>query len=75
MDEIEREQPDMRGPAIVVRGSVLVGFKFYGPFATIDAAVKWYGQTVLGELTVGVVITLLEKPDAAAIETTKGERD
>ena len=40
----EKQEPyraDLRGPAIVVRGSVLTGFTFYGPFPTIEEAIKW----------------------------------
>jgi len=58
------EPPDLRGPAAVVRGSVLGGFKFYGPFPTIDAACDWCQiKTLAGVLGVNNdTIVLLEEP-------------
>ena len=55
---------DLRGPAVVVRGSVLSGFKFYGPFDTIDAACEWCEKKTLAGV-VGInndTIVLLEEP-------------
>lgn len=60
--EFTQEAPDIRGPAIVVTGSVISGLKFYGPFETIDDAVKWYGDSLLGKLKANVTIALLESP-------------
>jgi hypothetical protein len=58
------ETPDLRGPAVVVRGSVLGGFKFYGPFTTIDDACEWCRtKTLAGVLGVNHdTIVLLEEP-------------
>lgn len=58
----EREPDDTRGPAIAVTGGIHGGFKFYGPFETIDAAIEWYKQTPGGILGANVTIALLEKP-------------
>lgn len=58
------DTPDLRGPAVVVRGSVLGGFKFYGPFPTIEAACEWCkNKTLAGVLGVNYdTIVLLEEP-------------
>lgn len=58
------ETPDLRGPAVVVRGSVLGGFEFYGPFPTIDDACEWCRtKTLAGVLGLNHdTIVLLEKP-------------
>jgi hypothetical protein len=58
------ETHDLRGPAVVVRGSVLGGFKFYGPFPTIDDACEWCRtKTLAGVLGVNHdTIVLLEEP-------------
>lgn len=54
---------DTRGPAIVIRGSVVTGFQFYGPFNTIDDAAFWCRTTVSGQLGVNNdVIELLKEP-------------
>jgi len=54
---------DNRGPAIVIRGSVISGFKFYGPFNTIDDAVSWCKTTVSGQLGVNNdIVELLKEP-------------
>ena len=58
------DTPDLRGPAVVVRGSVLGGFEFHGPFPTIDAACNWcQTKTLAGALGVNHdTIVLLEEP-------------
>jgi hypothetical protein len=58
------DTPDLRGPAAVVLGSVLGGFKFYGPFPTIEAACEWcQTKTVAGVLGVNRdTVVLLEEP-------------
>jgi hypothetical protein len=58
------DQPDLRGPTVVVRGSVLGGFKFYGPFPTIDAGCEWCRtKTLAGVMGVNHdTIVLLEQP-------------
>lgn len=57
------EAPDNRGPAIIAHGALNGGFKFIGPFETIDAAIKWYGTSFYGYIKAPVTIALLEKPD------------
>ena len=59
----ERE-PDLRGPAVIVDGSVIGGFTFTGPFATIDEAAEWRRtKTVAGAIGIpAAAIVLLEKP-------------
>lgn len=42
--------PDLRGPAIVVRGCVLDGFEFIGPFDTADAAGTWCESLPFSEI-------------------------
>lgn len=59
IDEEPLSLPDNRGPAIVITGSLVVGLKFYGPFATIDAAVAWCEKTLLWERG---TIALLDGP-------------
>ena len=58
----QNEPPDNRGPAIVVTGSVSVGFEFTGPFESIDAALKWYEQSLFGVVKLPVTISLLSPP-------------
>lgn len=58
----ELEENDARGPAIVIRGSVMTGFKFIGPFPTIADALAWHESTLHGLLDVSCVIDLLESP-------------
>jgi len=57
------DEPDLRGPAAVVEGSVLGGFEFYGPFATIDDAARWHATTLPGILGCHATIVLLRKPE------------
>lgn len=56
---------DLRGPAIVVRGSVIRGFRFHGPFRTVEDAYEWCNtktlDAVLGRPE-GTVV-LLENPN------------
>jgi hypothetical protein len=61
----ELHEPDLRGPAIIVTGSVISGFKFHGPFETIDDAARWYEtKTISGLLGIGCcTIVLIEKPE------------
>lgn len=58
----ENEAPDTRGPAVVVNGSLLSGFKLTGPFETIEEASTWYKETTRGKLGVPCLIMLLEEP-------------
>lgn len=49
------DPPDNRGPAIVIHGDLMGGFKAaYGPFETIDAACKWAAprSMALGWITI-----------------------
>lgn len=59
----ERE-PDLRGPAVIVDGSVIGGFTFTGPFATIDEASKWHRtKRLAGAIGLpATAIVLLEEP-------------
>jgi hypothetical protein len=60
----ERE-PDNRGPAAIVTGSVIGGFTFIGPFDTIDKASEWHATRSLPGL-LGLpadAIILLEPPE------------
>lgn len=59
----DEERPDLRGPAIIVVGSVLGGFKFYGPFETVDAALKRWPTTLPGYLKLECTIALVENVD------------
>lgn len=58
-------EPDLRGPAVIVTGSVISGFEFYGPFETVDAAVEWYNNcTLLGSLKIErISVVILKKPN------------
>jgi hypothetical protein len=60
---VGQEPEDLRGPAIVVRGSVLSGFQFYGPFDTIDAAHAWCATQTLSGL-VGLSDDSIVLPEA-----------
>lgn len=54
---------DTRGPAIIAIGSLASGFKFCGPFESIDAAVKYHeSKTVQGVLGIPASVFLLEAP-------------
>lgn len=56
--------PDLRGPAVIVNGSVIAGFTFTGPFATIEEAAEWHRtKSLAGHLGLpAAAIVLLEKP-------------
>ena len=55
--------PDLRGPAVIVDGSVLGGFTFVGPFDTVEAASEWHARKRLaGYLGLPATIVLLEEP-------------
>jgi hypothetical protein len=56
------DEPDTRGPAIIVEGSVLGGFEFMGPFESIDAAQQFWSRTWLHQHGVGCTIALLREP-------------
>ena len=60
MDETLDAYPE--GNYSVVAGSILRGFKHYGPFTTMRAAVEWADARtfILGNVTV----VTLESPDA-----------
>ena len=56
-------EPDLRGPAVIVDGSVIGGFTFTGPFDTIEAAAEWHkNKRLAGYLDLPATIVLLEKP-------------
>ena len=58
----ERE-PDLRGPAVIVDGSVIGGYTFTGPFDTIEEASEWHAtKRLAGYLGLPAAIVLLEKP-------------
>ena len=64
----ERE-PDLRGPAVIVDGSVIGGFTFTGPFATIEEAAEWHRtKRIAGSLGLPVAIVLLENPRQEVFE-------
>jgi hypothetical protein len=53
----------LRGPAVIVDGSVLGGFTFTGPFDTVEAASEWHAKKRLaGYLGLPTTIVLLENP-------------
>ena len=56
--------PDLRGPAVIVDGSVIGGFTFTGPFATIDEAAEWHRtKRLVGAVGLpAAAIVLLENP-------------
>jgi hypothetical protein len=55
--------PDLRGPAVICDGSVIGGFTFIGPFASIEAASEWHAKKRLsGYLGLPTTIVLLENP-------------
>lgn len=58
---------DLRGPAVLMHGSVLGGFKFYGPFETIQAAVEFWPKTLYGFIGTQCTIALLENPETLPI--------
>lgn len=65
MAEPEREVPDLRGPAVVLRGSPIRGFNVTGPFPTIEAAVEWCREFPASGLAGDVAtdsVMLLESP-------------
>lgn len=57
-------QEDCR-PAVVITGSLLGGFKVYGPFDTVDEAANWCGlrSPFLGHCTVMPI----EPPESCGI--------
>jgi len=58
---------DIRGPAILAVGSLAEGFKFCGPFESVDAAVKFHeAKTLRGVLGFSASVFLLDKPEADA---------
>lgn len=58
---------DDRGPAALVYGSVLSGFKFYGPFETVDEAVIYHDEhSIEGRLGQGATVVLLHSPEGIA---------
>jgi len=55
--------PDLRGPAVIVDGSVINGFTFTGPFDTVEAAAEWHAKKRLaGCLGLPTTIVILETP-------------
>ena len=62
-------EPDTRGPAVIVTGSVLGGFTFIGPFTTIEHAAEWHSERSMpGVLGLPAhAIVLLESPDRHAV--------
>lgn len=68
MTDDDERGPDLRGPAVIVEGSVIGGFKFIGPFETIEAASQWHDKFSLpGLLGLQVSIVLLESPTDHAV--------
>lgn len=64
VDVGEQEEPDLRGPAVIADGSVTIGFRFIGPFTTVDAALKWYKESsISGLIGIKCTIVLLINPD------------
>lgn len=62
--------PDYRGPAIIVEGGVIGGFKFIGPFEHIDAALKWHKEKSLpGVLGLSASVVLLVSPESEQVIT------
>lgn len=58
------DEPDLRGPAVIVTGGVIGGFEFEGPFETIDDALcYWQDSTLGGSLGVPCSVVLLKKPN------------
>jgi hypothetical protein len=62
-------EPDTRGPAVIVTGSVIGGFTFIGPFPTIEHAAEWHSKRSMpGVLGLPAdAIVLLESPDRRAV--------
>lgn len=54
--------PDPRGPAVIVDGSVTTGFKFIGPFDSVDEAVKWAKSNSLAAIGCPTSVVLLQEP-------------
>ena len=65
----QNEQPDLRGPAVILIGSLLGGYHFIGPFATIQEALERWERTLEHRLGKSVVIALLESPAAGLTDT------
>lgn len=64
----DRDEPDFRGPAVIVSGSILGGFKFIGPFDTIDLALQWhYASSLEGILGIPVTVVLLDNPESVKV--------
>lgn len=62
---LNQEEADNRGPAVVIEGNPIEGYKLIGPFETIDMAVDWCKNYSLPGI-LGVAsqsIMLLDKPD------------
>lgn len=66
--EGDEREPDLRGPAVIVEGSVLGGFNFTGPFEHIEAANQWHQERSLaGALGLPCTVILLVNPTHEAI--------
>jgi len=62
-DNSQGEGPDLRGPAVIVDGSVINGFTFTGPFDTVEAAAEWHAtKRLAGYLGLPTTIVILETP-------------
>lgn len=59
------DEPDTRGPCVVIKGSLISGYKAFGPFDTVDDAAEWSRMNTLsGILNMGSMntIMIIEKP-------------
>ena len=68
------EQPDMRGPAVVIQGSLLGGVKaIYGPFDSVNAAVEWVKPL---SLALGhACVSLLTPAEQCPVKSPANEED
>ena len=57
------EEQGLRGPCILIEGSVVIGLKFIGPFATVADAVTWHEERGLpAPLSESAIVALLVTP-------------
>lgn len=77
MSTIEHE-PDLRGPAVVVQGSFLEGFKITGPFESIFQACDWIEHhTPAGIMNLPSFssVMLLEEPKSCSLFAGKSAKE
>lgn len=60
-EQRSNEPKDVRGPAVIVTGSVLSGFSFYGPCESVDAAVAVLERRMIPEHATVVLVKPLDK--------------